>query len=1359
MNKLLCKFLNKRYKTLIIVCAIAGWICSCEKTGTTNVTETIRKEKVSSKVSYLNIQSFCQDSLGYMWIATLHGLNRYNGYEFLQYFHDTTDPTSLDNNLVFALYLDSSHRLWVGTLTGTNRYDFKSNRFVHYINNLKYNTTVNSFFEDHTGHIWVATHAGPGLVDTLRQKVAFPFRDHCIVQSFWEDDSRRLWMGTNLGLAECKNNSSWEYYPLPGNRQVTSCVYIDPNGIWWLGTNAGLVCFDPVSRTFKSLPTPFLVHSNLSKTKINFIKKISQSKLLIGTETQGLFQYDILSQNIQQNEPWRLNKFNSNELLTCYVDRQKNVWIGTYDKGFSVWNKSLEYFNAEQQLNNMVKDKFITRIVEDRYGNLWIGTRYDGLFHYTSSGKVSVYNAKNSKLFNGNNDPIESLFIDSKNRIWIGLAEELIVGSGSADGHINILAREKIDHVRAMKEDKYENLWIGSWNGLFRIENKKNLFDKIQTLYRSNVPDLCILDSGDLLFSSYGEGIFRLSEGDMIPKKVQISGNASTVAQACVTLFQDSQHRVWMGSYGYGMLCWSKNHYYTFTKKKGLPNDNVLCFQEDRQGNIWISTSNGISNLNMAKTTFTNYSESDGILGNQYHEKGGLKHSDGRIFFTGNHGLTFFNPMVGLPNKSNPVVHLENLNILNHGVQSESDNLVQPMSISYISNITLSHKQSNFYLDYTGFDFIAPDKLTYAYKLDGFDNNWNYVGNFRRATYSNLSAGKYTFFVKAINSDGVESTCPASIQITIKPAPWFSWQAWTLYVLIFISGTFILSRLIFKMKLNRRLLEIEHNEREREHEMSEMKMNFFTNISHELRTPLTLISAPLEQLSVIGDLNETSTRLLNIISRNVQNMLRLINQLLDFRKMENGMMALQVQQEDFIQFIRNILGIFEYPAEKKQIQLIFTPHQSNLSIWFDTDKLEKILHNLLSNALKHTPEKGSINLITQELKGIEVSKKYTGYVGSSDQLYLEIIISDSGHGISEDKLGELFVRYRQISGPSGVKLDYGGSGIGLHYTKRLVETHNGLICARNNFDEGGMSFSFILPIGDVYPENEKKMMQDIVSTENTPSQISGFNVMKAEKPYTILIAEDNVELMDFIRNLLSGQYNLQEALNGDMAWDLVQHELPDLILSDVLMPGISGYQLCAQIKSHPELCHIPVILLTAKSTILDQVEGLEQGADAYICKPFHVDYLLLTIKNLFMARDRLRQYYTTPKTQMRSEIPIPITLSQFDQKMMNKLTTILERELSNSELNVEYIGRDLGFSRTGFYRKIKGLMDMSPIDFLSSYRLRKAAEMLQEGLLSLTEISEKTGFSSYSYFSKSFKKHFGVTPKDYIKNSNQGLNC
>jgi signal transduction histidine kinase/ligand-binding sensor domain-containing protein/DNA-binding response OmpR family regulator len=1287
-----------------------------------------------------------------MWIATLGGLNRYNGYEFMQYVHDAADSTSLNDDFVFSLFFDSSHRLWVGTTVGVNRYDFATNRFIRYSGESE---PVYSFYEDHNRRIWVASPAGTGWIDTLQRNVILS-RHERNVNLYWEDSSLRLWMGASddRGLAVRKDDSSWEFYSLPGSRWVTG-MYSDPQGVWWLGTNAGLVLFDPVSRTFKDPPPACLDDARLSKTRISFIRETEPLKLLIGTTTQGMFRYDILSQTLQHNEPLQLNPFRSSQLLSCYVDRQENVWVGFYDKGFAVGNRYPDYFNADHTLSDIFKDKFVTRVVEDRYSNLWISTRYDGLYCYTSAGKLTAYHVQNSDLFPAGNDFLESLFIDSKDRIWIGFDNWLVVGDISTDGHLRSWERIDLQHVRVVKEDKYGNIWLGTWFGLFRIDCGKSLAEmkRIYPVHAiANVPDICILRSGDLLFSSYGEGVFRIRENDTVPELYHSPAIVSPVTAKCITMFEDSRQRIWMGSYGNGMLCLSEGKYSVFTWNSGLPSNNVLCFQEDINGCMWMSTSCGISKLKFSPTdtVFTNYFSSDGIPGDQYHEKAGCRRSDGRIFFSGNHGLTFFNPAHILPSRTPPVVNLEDLKILNQSVQPAPEGSVLTKSIALTGKITLNHRQTTISLDYAGIDFIAPGKLTYRYRMEGFDPKWNDVGSFRRATYSNLSPGKYTFLVSAINGDGAESIRPASLQITVKPAPWFSWQAWLLYALLLIAVIILLFRFWFKIKMNRQLLEIEHNEREREQEISEMKINFFTNISHELRTPLTLISAPLEQLMSLKSSDAAGMWLLNTISRNVQSMLRLINQLLDFGKIENGILSLAVRQIDIMQQVRNIRDGFAYTAERKHIRMAFLPHVPRLNLWIDADKLEKILHNLLSNALKYTPENGSVEILTNELSGIEAGKIYPGMDRIPDMLFIEITVLDTGPGIPAEKLGDLFVRYRQINGPSGLRPDYGGSGIGLHYTKRLVEKHNGRISAGIR-PEGGMLFSFILPAEDIYPENEKDQTVKDVLPDSMEKDLPKRQEPAGQKyPYTILIAEDNIELMDFIRNILCDRYQLMEALDGDKAWELTQKESPDLILSDVIMPGLSGYRLCAQVKQHPALCHIPVILLTAKTAMFDQVEGLEQGADAYICKPFNIDYLLLSIKNLFMSRDRLRQYFSTPQTQENVSIPVP--LNRYDTKFMDKLTRLLEQKLSTPDLNIDCIARDLGFSRTGFYRKIKGLTDMSPVDFLTGYRLKRAAEKIMENEQPLTTIAEQTGFNSYSYFSKSFKKHFGVTPREYSMN-------
>mgnify|MGYP003623269050 CR=1 FL=1 len=766
---------------------------------------SLHAPRSSSQISFLNIHSFCQDSSGYMWIATLGGLNRYNGYEYLHYVHDETDSTSIDHDFVFSVFLDSSNRLWVGTTMGVNRYDFQGKGFEHYPAPA---APVYSFYEDHNHQVWIASTSGPGWIDTVSKSIRTPW-SHQHVNLYWEDDFNRLWMGLSgtYGLAVLRNNESWEYFSLPENREVI-CKYTDPQGIWWLGTNSGIILFDPVTQAFKDLPASCLNDSGLSKTRVNFIKEVEPLKILIGTSTQGLFQYDFISQTLLHNEPFRYNPLQSAQLMSCYIDKQDNIWIGSYDKGITVTSKYPDYFNADHTLNDIIKYKFVTRIIEDKGKNLWISTRYDGLYRYAPDGKVTRYTVENSDLFPAGNDFLESLYIDSKNRIWIGFDNQLVTGNILPDGSIRLLNRINLKHVRSIQEDPDGNIWLGTWEGLFRLSGKDHPYTKPHEFYHANVPDICILSSGDLFFSSYGEGVFCIQKGDTVPEKLDLQEDRHGVSGRCITIFEDSQNRVWMGSYGRGMLCYTDGICTGYTWNEGLPSNNVLCFQEDTHGDIWMSTSYGIAKLHMSgsKAIFSNYSDNDGTQGNQFHEKAGCRKSDGRIFFAGNHGLTFFNPATILPNRNPPVIHLEELKISNHSIHPEPGGSVLLKDIAVTDKITLNHKQTTISIDYAGIDFLYPEKLTYKYKMEGIDPEWNYVDNFRRASYSNIPAGKYTFCVSAINGDGIESLQPASIEITVRPAPWFSWQAWLLYSLLLFSIVYFLFRMWFNIKINRQML-------------------------------------------------------------------------------------------------------------------------------------------------------------------------------------------------------------------------------------------------------------------------------------------------------------------------------------------------------------------------------------------------------------------------------------------------------------------------------------------------------------------------------------------------------------------------
>ncbi|MCK3684388.1 hybrid sensor histidine kinase/response regulator transcription factor [Maribellus sp. YY47] len=1314
---------------------------------------TVHNPLQSFQVSNLNIKAFCQDPLGYMWIATPNGLNRYNGYEYVQYYNDANDSNSVNSDFVRTLFLDSSDRLWIGTPSGVDLYDFESDHFIHFRgteSELSHN--IFSFFEDHHKNVWAVAAPGAFIIDTIgRQLNLFPSTAGKYINQLWEDNCQRLWMGLdeNPGLAVQLNEGDWNYFSLPEERKVR-CKYEDQQGSWWLGTEQGIVIFDPKQKRFEDTPISIKKNGLLSHAQINFIKDISPLKLIIGTDSQGLFLYDIFSQTLSQQELNPRTAIRSSQLLSCFVDKDENVWIGSFDRGFTVWNRSLDHFNSDQSLSDIFKDKFVNQIAEDKEGGLWVATRYDGLHCYSVSGKHTVYTAHNSDLFPNDEELIESLCIDSHGRLWMGLTNYLVIARILPDGRLQKVAEKNFKWVGFMKEDLMGNLWLCSMHGLYRIKVEEPSLEP-ELITEGGITNICPLESGKLLFSSYGDNTYIIDPVDFTTKPfINENEENQRVSGACIALFEDSKNRVWMGSYGAGLLCISADgrHYRAFDKKQGLPSNDALSFEEDDEGNIWISTSFGLSMLRQSDTTFVNYFSSDGTLGNQYHEKVALKHSDGRIFFAGNHGLTFFDPKTDMPNRLPPRIHLTDLKIFNKSVEPSTGSVISH-ALPFVKKIVLNHNQTLISIDYSGIDYLFPNKLKYVYMLEGFDKSWNYVGSFRRASYSNLKPGTYNFKVKAINGEGIESQTPATLEISVKSAPWFSNGAWASYIVLFLALVYFIFKLALRTRINKHNLETEHQEREREAQIAKMKMNFYADISHELRTPLTLISAPLEKLMKTVSVDQQSRHLLNTISRNVQSMLRLINQLLDFNRLEEGMLSLKVQQIDVIAFVRRVEEIFYHSATAKQISWSFSPHKPVLQLWIDPDIIEKVLYNLLSNAVKFTPGKGKIEIVTRELSEQDALLQYS----FGNQTYLEIVVIDNGPGVPQDKIQDLFIRYKQVKGPGGMKPDYSGSGIGLHYTKRLIETHLGAIKADVR-PEGGMIFSFILPLEDVYT-HDKKISSSEKSDQDIPPLISLSKKGKAfqpEKHHTILVAEDNVELLDFIRDLLEEKYRVITALDGDNAWRLVQKECPDLIVSDILMPGLSGYELCEKVKKTQQFSHIPVVLLTAKSTFEEQLKGLEEGANAYICKPFNIDYLLLTIKNLLAVRDQLRSYFSSPQLRSINPAGNSVKLTAIDQRFMDKLIQMLENELANPELNINHIARELGYSRTGFYRKIRGLCGISPSDFFRTYRLKRAAEMIHEGSFSLADIATNTGFNFYPHFSKLFKKQFGVSPKDYKGN-------
>ncbi len=1275
----------------------------------------------AGNLSHLGVRAFAQDSLGNMWIATLAGLDRYNGYEYEHFVHIPGDENTIRNDFVFSLLADGD-LIWIGTAYGVDRYNVRSGRISR---TSGAQPPAYQIYKDRSGRIRIASVYGLGTLDKERDTVNYN-TSFGAVNQVWEDSYNRLWLGTDRGLMREEDE---KLYALPGNRKVM-CCYMDSQDKWWLGTNSGIVLYDPITGTCRPPEGPVSREASLQSDQINFICEVAPMQLLIGTAWDGIWFYDIVSQSLSHNQPSKYNPTPSAELHCCYLDRQGNAWIGTYDKGFIVAGKQSDLFNEDKALSTPLENKFVTRVVEDGSGNLWIATRYDGLYRYSPSGRFDRVDLSAVQPSGG--DYLEGVFVDSHDRLWLFFEGQLSLAR-ALGSKAQKVATFPLDHVRCIKEDASGTIWIGAWNGMYQYSDNTPQPVRVENNTVVNISEILPLKDGRILFSAYAWDVFYLKDG--VLWQTDIPEGARDMIHNVITMTQDSRGRIWMGSYGYGLLCLDDDKYLRLTVKDGLPDNNILSFQEDFSGNMWVSTFHGIARITLDEDLKD--ADIQDFPGLQYHEKSGCRTADGLIFFGGNHGLTFFDPKSLATTRQEPTIHLEDLKIWGKSVRPAAHGSVLKQTIAYTDRIKLDHRQRSFSIDFAGNDFFSSNNLTYKYRLKGFDKDWVNSGTYRRASYSNLRSGDYTFEAVAIGEDGAESSRPARLQIHVQQVPWFSWWAILLYALLFAFLTWLLLRSAMNARLARERAELERSEKEREREMSNMKTLFFTNISHELRTPLTLISAPVEKLLSKKGQDDETHKILEGVHRNSSRMLMLINQLMDFSKIENGVYSLGVKYTDIIKVLSDTTDSFAFLAEKHGINLSFVPHTHSLFMWADEDKLVKIMDNLLSNAIKYTPEGGQIEVATSG------DANLADY-GLKEGNWLEVSVSDTGRGVPEDKLDELFVRYRMIDSSRGRKPDYSSNGIGLHYTKNIVEKHHGKIKAALR-PGGGMRFSFVLPSDDVYSEKEKVLDEIPANAAPMVSAKMAGNESSAKK--CILVVEDNAELRSFVVGLLATDYKVMEAPDGERAWEMIQQQTPDLVVSDVIMPNLSGYELCARIKESPDYCHLVVILLTAKTSAQEQVEGLENGADAYICKPFHADYLVMTIRNLLNTRDFLRQFFTEPRTTALKEGGI--ALSATDKSFMERLSALMEANLADADLNIDYLAREMGYSRTAFYLKIKRLTGNSPNDFVRNFRFKEAAEAIRRGEKSLSDIAEHTGFGSYSYFSKAFKKHFGVSPKEY----------
>ena len=1331
---------------------------------------------ITNDISNQQIKAFAEDAQGYIWVGTFRGLNRYNVHEYHQYFC-TDDSSGLPDNQITDLLLDSKGRMWVATVNGvciyTDKDNFQRIPFDHE------NKNIHQLMENREGHILMATEQQLFVYNSDRNRLDCVLTDldpqHTFNTECHIDNENNLWV-VNYSSLRRYNASTMELLDSIATKSYPYHSFMHGDELWLTG-NQTLSIFDTRNRQYRPVPEAIARHPQLASAEIDYIHPYGSHALLLNTTKYGMFCYNYKEGTVtHQSEdgfPFEVPRFKINQLFT---DSQQNLWIGSVDQGYTVCYNYKERFNNNNYLRSRLENKSVVSVAVSKEQNLWISTLMDGLF---------VYNMRNQKMESIDLDRllpqaskkavhVNQLLVDHSDAIWMTVTDNMVLKCRYVNGRLEVESRFQVFLPMSITQDEHKTIWIGTATPyVYALKQGDTQFRTIQAFDTrfTFIPGLLPLRNGNLLVAAFYQPMKLINrESDEISRlevtDEDMKGSIQRSVFIPTALHEDSRGDIWIGTVSNGLLC------YTPSTGKirpvlGSPCLDISSIEEDEQGHLWVSTLYGLGKYDRSVGTFTNYFAADGIGGNQFYDRASCRLPDGTMLFGGTHGLTFFNPL-DVPAKRHVPLLFEDLKVHNRLIHPNEANCIDK-HLSYRPDIRLSHDQNGFSISFTALDYCEFERVHYHYMLEGFDHYWVDARNNREAYYANLPAGTYTFRVKITNNDKSIVDTESSIRVIVKPAPWNTWWAYTIYLICAAAVVLLFLRALLRIKAEREAAHLAKLEKEQEQRVNQMNMSFFANVSHEFRTPLTMISAPIMQLCNAPDITGENKNLLCIVQRSVTRMLRLVNQLMDFNKLENDSLKLKVARMDIIATLQRQVDVFSLSARDKGIILNTCGMEDTFLMWMDEDNVDKVFANLMSNALKFTPEGGSIQVTFDLINQQEAASLFTLNESAKDMQYIKICVANTGRSIPEDQLEKIFERYYQVANQTEGYYNW-GTGIGLYYARCLVKLHHGHIKASVPDEGGGAVFTFILPVNDcAYTEDERVSRQtrqsDIFPLDDeyesdrydnhklSDLQELGYSDTDkqpkgAEERKNILVVDDDTEVVHYLKTLLSPHYRVICRFNVDSALKAMQEEAPDLILSDVVMPDKDGYSLCREVKDNLQLCHIPVILVTAKATLANQVEGLNIGADAYVTKPFDPGYLLALINSQLKNRDKVRNILSrsTQTDKMDENI-----LSPQDNAFMTDLYHLMENELSNPELDVVRMTELMHISRTKFYYKVKGLTGVNPSVFFKTYKLNRAAELINEGKYTVSEIADMTGFSTLSHFSASFKKHFGTSPSDYHK--------
>jgi ligand-binding sensor domain-containing protein/signal transduction histidine kinase/DNA-binding response OmpR family regulator len=1308
---------------------------------------------VENGLSQNAVIALSQDARGFMWIGTPAGLNRYDGYRIKQYQSRLNDSTTLSGNNVLAILNDSRKTMWIGTFTGLNRYDPQSDRFTRIGLPLQKTVPVYALYEDRKGRVWTGTEYGlfvtnpaqpdkPQAVSLPRQEGPEPSWN---VRAILEDRNGALWIGTTTGLI-CLPNPAHptliDYYKHdPQDPQSISSDFVttieeDRYGKLWIGTHSnGLNLYDKTQRSFQRFQHYHGVPTSIISNTIRKVLVDKQGLLWVGTQ-EGISILDEagkLLHSYQQSDADQ-NSLSHNSIHSLFQDATGNIWIGTYFGGANYTYAINTQFSVIRKKDEpgFLNNNVISSITEDEKKNLWIGTEGGGLNYYDrSTGLFTSYrHAPNNPNSIGSN-LVKVVYRDWQGKIWCGThGGGLNLFDPVTKQFTRFLYEENNptylnSEVVSINEDSKGRLWVGSTLGI-KLYNKTphGLEPVLSPLVKNSLFEgtarYFLEDDKGRIWITTNNGLFVLKK-DTITKVSDQTVN-------CIV--QDRNAQVWTGLQQGGIAKYDektqKLEYLNQLEK--MSNRNIFGILEDNQQHLWLSSDNGLLKFSPQQNQLQLFTSSDGLAGNAFNYNSFFKDSKGEFFFGGFNGITHFSPDEIATNIKAGHTVITDLKLFNKQiVPGDSTGLIGE-SMPGIGHLTLKHNQNVISLEFALLNYIKSNKNSYAYKLEGYDKDWVYT-SIPVASYVNLPSADYDFYVKGANNDGVWSE-PVQLKVEILPAFWNTWWAYCLYALVAAGIIFLISRYFFLRVLFKK-----------EDELHQVKLNFFTNVSHEIRTHLTLIMAPVEKMQESEEVSSFARQQLESVKKNVNRLLKLVSELMDFRKAETGNLKLQPGKHDLIAFLEDIYNSFQDLSIKKNITTAFIFDGQSLPLYFDKEQLEKVFFNLLSNAIRFTPANGKIILQVTE---------------TPTEVVVKII--DNGRGIAAEYLDKVFTNFFQVDDHG---LQNTGYGVGLALAKNIVVLHNGTITAESvaatGTEEGRTSFIVKLLKGKKHFSRwkieELELLPASFAAVNADKSFAGeASVNDGKQATTLLVVEDNVELRNIIKEKFAEQFVVLEAADGVRGLEIAVSEMPDIIISDVMMPQMDGFELCRRLKTDHRTSHIPVVLLTAKSTQTDLVSGLETGANIYMTKPFSTKVLELNVNNLLVARENWRRLfaqqinsYQLPPEEDNKEPAI----STIEQAFLDTVIKIIEENLDNQQFGVDMLSRKVAMSAPILYKKIRAVSNMSVNDFIKSIRLKKAAELLQEKHLNVFEVAQAVGYSDRKYFSQEFKKHFGKTPKEY----------